>query len=376
MLYNDVTIGGELYHYGVKGMKWGIRRYQPYGSGYKGSTGRYIGKQGSGRQYNRNNNYRKKNNKYGKNYRNDDYRMKKNDEFRNKAKKTVYDSMKNEAQRKKEKAIVGLAGAATIGLVAVGIIGLRSAVGRKLVKEGLRAATADTKTRKVVSGLRKAKNFLKKEAGKELIRAGIAAAGSLGLYAGLSAYDKYKDTKDAMKRKNRNKDNKESEVKKFAKTVAVGAAFGPYAALGVETPKTQRKQELNKQSGTNGWLSDNEKREYAKEIKRQDKKVTRRATRIPSPLREKTIMAYSDERGESPKYKKYLKQLNIEKEYNRYKKDLEKIQKDIDHPMEIAVSKNGGLIIRAKDPKYRKIDTGNTFTSVKSLDDIKRIVKL
>jgi len=47
MIYDTYMVGGELYHYGVKGMKWGVRRYQPYGQGYPGSTGKFIGKQGA-----------------------------------------------------------------------------------------------------------------------------------------------------------------------------------------------------------------------------------------------------------------------------------------------------------------------------------------
>lgn len=35
--------GPELYHYGVKGMKWGVRHYNP-----KGKRGKYAGSSGSG----------------------------------------------------------------------------------------------------------------------------------------------------------------------------------------------------------------------------------------------------------------------------------------------------------------------------------------
>lgn len=45
-----VTYSDELYHHGVKGMKWGVRRYQPYGQGGYDPNGRPHMKRMSKRQ--------------------------------------------------------------------------------------------------------------------------------------------------------------------------------------------------------------------------------------------------------------------------------------------------------------------------------------
>ena len=160
--------GGELYHYGVMGMHWGIRRYQPYPAGHTG--GKEVGQAA-----------RVKKKKYV--YPSADINSMSNDQLRRKVNRMRLESryadmstQKYVAERKAQK---------VMGTVSKG-----KRVGDDKIRKKIVGAVSDENVSKVENGLKKVgidKEFTKKEVKSARKVAGDVAGAAGKVFKGVGA---------------------------------------------------------------------------------------------------------------------------------------------------------------------------------------------
>ena len=164
------TIGGELYHHGILGMHWGIRRYQPYSQGYKAKNkGKY-----------------------------------------NKKNEGIIDEAKN---NQKKKAALNAMDAVALTGAAIGTAAISAALIKHYASKGkVESAAVIMKLAKI--GVK----TMKSQAVKSLIKTGVAAAAAVTL-TGMSISGKAVST---MKNKNKKKKSTNNFVSNEKKNKPIG----------------------------------------------------------------------------------------------------------------------------------------------------------
>ena len=93
----------------------------------------------------------------------------------------------------------------------------------------------------------------------------------------------------------------------------------------------------------------------------------------------KAAESYTTERLQQKAYANLRKQESIESDYKRYAKTLKEIMADRKkfggHELELAVNDKGLFQLRAKDPKFRKLNSKG-YETVKSMDDVMKKIKI